>query len=137
MVCAVVCAVLVMCHAMRCDFGVLCWVHSYPHGESYTDVIDRLEIVIFELERVNRPILVVGHQVIAHTQHCFYSDCRVHSHLLCAALCSLWCRLCCVVCTAISSIYRSLPSRIWTCRSTPSSNSHPKPMAVAKNASFW
>jgi 6-phosphofructo-2-kinase/fructose-2,6-biphosphatase len=35
--------------------------YRYPQGESYMDVIDRLEPVIFELERIKGPVLVVCH----------------------------------------------------------------------------
>lgn len=38
--------------------------YKYPQGESYKDVIDRTERVIFELERANGPVLVVGHQAV-------------------------------------------------------------------------
>lgn len=38
--------------------------YRYPQGESYLDVIDRLEPVIFEIERAKGPILVVGHQAV-------------------------------------------------------------------------
>ena len=34
----------------------------YPRGESYADVIHRLEPVIIELERQRHPVLIVGHQ---------------------------------------------------------------------------
>ena len=36
--------------------------YRYPHGESYVDVIQRLEPVLFELERQKAPILIVAHQ---------------------------------------------------------------------------
>ena len=38
--------------------------YRYPQGESYLDVIDRLEPIIFELERKQNPVLVVGHQAV-------------------------------------------------------------------------
>ena len=43
--------------------------YRYPRGESYLDIIDRLEPVIFELERQRDPVVVVAHQVRAH-HHC-------------------------------------------------------------------
>merc|ERR1712173_574084 len=38
--------------------------YRYPGGESYKDVIQRLEPVIFELERSSRPVFVIGHRAI-------------------------------------------------------------------------
>jgi broad specificity phosphatase PhoE len=35
----------------------------YPSGESYLDVIQRLEPVVIEMEREREYIMVVGHQV--------------------------------------------------------------------------
>jgi broad specificity phosphatase PhoE/predicted kinase len=38
--------------------------YRYPRGESYADVIQRLEPVIVELERQRSPILVIAHQAV-------------------------------------------------------------------------
>ncbi len=38
--------------------------YRYPRGESYADVIQRLEPIIVDLERQRHPILVVAHQAI-------------------------------------------------------------------------
>ena len=38
--------------------------YRYPRGESYADVIQRLEPVIVDLERQRHPVLVIGHQAI-------------------------------------------------------------------------
>jgi len=38
--------------------------YRYPGGESYKDVIQRLEPVIFELERSRLPVIVVGHRAV-------------------------------------------------------------------------
>ena len=38
--------------------------YRYPRGESYADVIQRLEPVIVELERQRSPVMVVGHQAV-------------------------------------------------------------------------
>lgn len=38
--------------------------YRYPRGESYQDVINRLESVVFELERARDPIVVVAHQAV-------------------------------------------------------------------------
>jgi len=34
----------------------------YPRGESYMDVIQRIEPIIFEIERIRSPVIIVGHQ---------------------------------------------------------------------------
>ncbi|THU67925.1 hypothetical protein C4D60_Mb05t29850 [Musa balbisiana] len=41
--------------------------YRYPRGESYLDVIQRLEPVIIELERQRAPVVVISHQVPLHT----------------------------------------------------------------------
>jgi broad specificity phosphatase PhoE/predicted kinase len=38
--------------------------YRYPRGESYADVIQRLEPIIVELERQRNPVLVIGHQAV-------------------------------------------------------------------------
>ena len=38
--------------------------YRYPRGESYADVIQRLEPVMVELEGLRRPVLIVGHQAV-------------------------------------------------------------------------
>lgn len=38
--------------------------YRYPRGESYKDIIHRLEPVIFELEKESKPVLVIGHQAV-------------------------------------------------------------------------
>jgi broad specificity phosphatase PhoE/predicted kinase len=38
--------------------------YRYPRGESYADVIQRLEPVIVELEHERSPLLIVGHQAV-------------------------------------------------------------------------
>jgi broad specificity phosphatase PhoE/predicted kinase len=38
--------------------------YRYPRGESYADVIQRLEPVIVELERQRAPVLIVAHQAV-------------------------------------------------------------------------
>lgn len=44
--------------------------YRYPRGESYVDIIERLEPIIFELERQKHPVLVVSHQA---TIRCLYA----------------------------------------------------------------
>ena len=38
--------------------------YRYPQGESYADVIQRLEPVIVELEGLRSPVLIIAHQAI-------------------------------------------------------------------------
>ena len=38
--------------------------YRYPRGESYLDVIQRLEPVIIEIERQRTPVLIVAHQAV-------------------------------------------------------------------------
>jgi len=36
--------------------------YRYPRGESYMDVIQRIEPIIFEIERIRAPVIIIGHQ---------------------------------------------------------------------------
>lgn len=44
----------------------------YPFGESYLDVVQRLEPVIIELERETESVCVVGHQAILRVVYGYY-----------------------------------------------------------------
>jgi len=46
--------------------------YRYPRGESYLDVIARLEPMIIEMERHREPLLIVGHQGILRIIYAFY-----------------------------------------------------------------
>jgi len=48
--------------------------YRYPQGESYLDVIERLEGVIFELERAQGPVLVIGHQAVLRCLYGYFLD---------------------------------------------------------------
>jgi broad specificity phosphatase PhoE len=48
--------------------------YRYPRGESYMDVISRLEPVIFELERQEGPVLIVAHQAVLRCLYSYYLD---------------------------------------------------------------
>jgi broad specificity phosphatase PhoE/predicted kinase len=48
--------------------------YRYPRGESYQDVIQRLEPVICELERENLPVLVIGHQAVLRAIYAYMMD---------------------------------------------------------------
>lgn len=46
--------------------------YRYPHGESYIDLIQRLEPVLFELERQRSPVLIVGHQAVLRCLYAYF-----------------------------------------------------------------
>jgi broad specificity phosphatase PhoE len=46
--------------------------YRYPRGESYLDVIARLEPIILEMERHKEPVLIIGHQGILRVVYAFY-----------------------------------------------------------------
>merc|ERR1712176_1174245 len=48
--------------------------YRYPQGESYKDVIKRLEPVIFELERATKPVLVIAHQAVLRCLYGYFID---------------------------------------------------------------
>ncbi len=47
--------------------------YRYPGGESYVDVIHRLEPVILELERATEPVLVVAHNAVIRAIYAYYT----------------------------------------------------------------
>ncbi|KAG6552608.1 hypothetical protein Mapa_005808 [Marchantia paleacea] len=48
--------------------------YRYPRGESYLDVIQRLEPVIIELERQRSPVVVIAHQAILRALYAYFAD---------------------------------------------------------------
>jgi broad specificity phosphatase PhoE len=46
--------------------------YRYPRGESYLDVIARLEPIIIEMERHQEPLVIVAHQGILRIIYAFY-----------------------------------------------------------------
>eukprot|EP01039_Chlorochromonas_danica_P002541 gene2541-2782_t len=46
--------------------------YRYPRGESYLDVIARLEPIIIEMERHQEPLLIIGHQAVLRIIYAFY-----------------------------------------------------------------
>ncbi|XP_078446915.1 fructose-2,6-bisphosphatase isoform X2 [Wolffia australiana] len=48
--------------------------YRYPRGESYLDVIQRLEPVIIELERQRGPVVVVSHQAVLRALYGYFAD---------------------------------------------------------------
>jgi broad specificity phosphatase PhoE len=48
--------------------------YRYPQGESYEDVIKRLEPIIFELERTTCPMVVVCHRAVLRCLLAYFLD---------------------------------------------------------------
>ncbi|KAI3936568.1 hypothetical protein MKW92_030056 [Papaver armeniacum] len=48
--------------------------YRYPRGESYLDVIQRLEPVIIELERQRSPVVVISHQAVLRALYAYFAD---------------------------------------------------------------
>lgn len=47
--------------------------HRWPRGESYLDVISRLEPLIHELENFREPVLLVGHQAVLRIIYAYFT----------------------------------------------------------------
>lgn len=47
--------------------------YRYPRGESYWDIIQRLEPVIVEIERRREPVLIVGHQAVLRALYGYFA----------------------------------------------------------------
>ena len=50
-----------------------CGVGRYPSGESYMDVIQRLEPVVIEIERERECVCVVAHQAILRAIYGYFT----------------------------------------------------------------
>ena len=48
--------------------------YRYPRGESYADLIQRLEPIIIETERCETPILIIGHQAVLRALYAYLTD---------------------------------------------------------------
>ena len=48
--------------------------YRYPRGESYADLIQRLDRMIVEIERHDAPILVIGHQGVLRALYAYLMD---------------------------------------------------------------
>ncbi|RHY28519.1 hypothetical protein DYB32_005911 [Aphanomyces invadans] len=48
--------------------------YRYPLGESYMDVLSRLEPVIFELERCRTPVVIVAHVEVVRCLYAYFLD---------------------------------------------------------------
>jgi broad specificity phosphatase PhoE len=48
--------------------------YRYPRGESYEDVIQRLDPMIIQLERQRSPVLLIGHQAVLRAIYAYFMD---------------------------------------------------------------
>jgi broad specificity phosphatase PhoE/predicted kinase len=48
--------------------------YRYPRGESYADVIARLDPIIIELERHDKPVLIISHQGVLRALYAYLMD---------------------------------------------------------------
>jgi broad specificity phosphatase PhoE/predicted kinase len=48
--------------------------YRYPRGESYEDVIQRLEPVLIEIERQRTPVVVVAHNAVIRALYAYFMD---------------------------------------------------------------
>jgi broad specificity phosphatase PhoE len=48
--------------------------YRYPRGESYEDVIQRLDPLIIQVERQTQPLLVIGHQAVLRALYAYLMD---------------------------------------------------------------
>ncbi|MBK8169210.1 MAG: histidine phosphatase family protein [Sandaracinaceae bacterium] len=48
--------------------------YRYPRGESYRDILRRLDRVIVEVERERSPVLIVGHQAVLRALYAYFMD---------------------------------------------------------------
>src|SRR5262249_48358560 len=48
--------------------------YRYPRGESYEDVIQRLDPLIIQIERHRSPLLVIAHQAVLRAIYAYLAD---------------------------------------------------------------
>lgn len=48
--------------------------YRYPRGESYEDVIQRLDPLIIQIERQTKPLLIIGHQAVLRALYAYMMD---------------------------------------------------------------
>ena len=48
--------------------------YRYPRGESYLDLINRIEPVIFEIERCRSPVILIAHQAVIRCLFAYFSQ---------------------------------------------------------------
>ena len=60
---------------LACIHTFCFYMVRYPSGESYLDVIQRLEPVIIEIERERECVCVVAHQAILRALYGYFTKC--------------------------------------------------------------
>lgn len=63
------------------NFDEPCVVRRYPSGESYLDVIQRLEPVIIEIERERECVCIVAHQAVLRALYGYFNKIPLKVHL--------------------------------------------------------
>jgi len=48
------------------------FLYRYPRGESYTDLIARLEPIAHEIERLREPVVIIAHQAILRVLYAYF-----------------------------------------------------------------
>ena len=48
--------------------------YRYPRGESYLDVVRRLDPIVLELERQRQPVLIVGHNAVIRALYAYFMN---------------------------------------------------------------
>ena len=61
-------------------------LHRYPCGESYLDVVQRLEPVVIEIERERECVCVVGHQAVLRALYGYFTKTPLAVSVLSASL---------------------------------------------------
>ena len=51
--------------------------YRYPRGESYRDVMKRLDPVILELERASHPVVVIAHNAVIRCLQAWFTGCAL------------------------------------------------------------
>lgn len=53
--------------------------YRYPRGESYMDVIQRIEPIIFEIERQRVPVIVVAHNAVVRCLYTYFTQYEIEN----------------------------------------------------------
>ena len=48
--------------------------YRYPRGESYLDLISRIEPIIFEIERSRVTVIVIAHQAVLRCLYAYFHE---------------------------------------------------------------
>lgn len=70
--------------------GLFGWLGRYPCGESYLDVVQRLEPVVIEIERERECVCVVGHQAVLRALYGYFTKTPLAVGEECSVLTKRW-----------------------------------------------